>query len=228
MTPQEKKDVESVLKKFKRSKGDVFKSYLKKVRTGAILGIGLDLVFTAGFGTLALATTAAIPALKAAFRSAAKHGVVTRDPQQQQIKAGADVVIILFELELMLSKDYKLAMQAPNGTPGSMEMEQAIMLKKMFLATSIAIEDDIRKLGPAIKIVSGGKGNYRTDKYQILVNEEPLGARKPGGFHTLEEARQTVTDQITVLTKAIDEHKRLEKEAAEKAALAKKRTGFNL
>lgn len=228
MTPQEKKDFDAVLKKYKRSRMDIAKSYLKKIRTGAIIGVGLDLMFTAGFGTVLAISAAALPALKAAFRSAAKHGVLTRDKQQQDIKAGADVVIILADLEFALSNVYKVANTAPRKNAGETEIKTLIEARKVYLKLADEVEADIRKLEPAIKIVSGGNGNYGTEKYQILVREE-WGTRQPEKFHPLDETRGNMQKQIAELEKTLAENREREKVAAERAAqAAKKKPGFNL
>lgn len=232
MNPQEKKDFNEVLKKYKRSRMDVAKSYLKKIRTGAVIGIGLDLMFTAGFGTVAAITAAAFPALKAAFRSAAKHGLLTRDKQQQDIKAGADVVIILADLEYALSNVYKIANTPLKKNPGDTDIEISINAKKVFLKLADEVEADVRKLEPAIKIVSGGQGNYGTEKYQIMVRDE-WGTRNAEQFHTLDETRANTRQQIATLEKTLTENREREKVAAERAAekaalAAKKKPGFNL
>lgn len=232
MDEQQKRDFDEVLKKYKRSKSELAKSYFRKVRTGAILGIGLDLVFTAGFGTVAVATAAALPTLKAAFRAAANPAL--RSKRQQKISASPDVVLILAEIELKLLADYKTATKAAPKNATEEQLNAAIVTRQNFLQKAEELEQDVNKLIPALKIKNGGENGYGTDKLEIIVRKENLSRSKDMfDYITLTEARKTVRDDIDKLKQQRDDLHARNEAAAEQSRLQeardkKAKKGFRL
>lgn len=222
MDKKQQQELDEVLAKYHRSKKDVAVSYLKKVRTGAILGIGLDLVFTGGFGTVAAVTAAALPGLKAAFRSVAKRNAVWRDPQQQEIKTGPDVMLTLAQIEAMLGYRFREAIRPLPENPKFGELHKAASSVYDFRAFAAEAGKDIAKLVPAITVTGGGRNGYGTDKYVITVakitdvmveGDSGLHHHKRHEYMTLAEGLALADARLAEAEKLMEEQHRQAVEA---------------
>lgn len=230
MDDKQKQELNEVLKAHHRSKGDVAKSYLKKVRTGAILGVGLDLLFTGGFGTVVAVSAATLPALKAAFRSAAKRGVLIRDDRQQKIKASADVMIVLAEIEVGLSNAFNEATKPFTEKTRESELDVLLLKKNLFLKDAERLSEEARKLAPAIRIVDGGPQNYGTDALTVNIRawSQRGDFRSKTEIITLDEARAEITQDIAAIEKLRAARAEAHREAERKAREVKRPKGFNI
>lgn len=228
MDKKQKQELHEVLKKYKRTKAEVASSYVHSFSKGAILGAALDIIFTGGFGTLAAITAASFPALKAMGRSSLSS-ILQSDKRTQQIKAGTDVQIILFSTHVNLSAAFDKAINRRALQP----IDPSHAAENKFFGYAKEVEEDIRKLRHAFKIVSGGTGNYGTDEFKIMVRR--IGSSSEftkQGLLTLEEARVEVQRKIDAEDRELAEvlAKKLAPKPANdaKPATPKKRSGFNI
>lgn len=228
MDKKQKQELHEVLKKYKRTKGEVAGGYIRSLGKGAIFGVALDVIFTGGFGTLAAITAASFPALRAMGRSSISS-ILQSDKRPQVIKAGTDTQIILFTTHISLSAAFDKAINRRAHQP----IDPGHALEKKFFSYAKEVEEDIRKLRPSFKIVSGGTGNYGTDEFKIMVRR--IGSSSEftkQGLLTLEEARVEVQRKIEAEDRELAEA--LAKKIAPKPAndakppAPKKRPGFNI
>ncbi len=229
MDKKQKQELHEVLKKYKRSKGEIARGYARSLGKGAIFGVALDVIFTGGFGTLAAITAASFPALKAMGRASLGGGLLQLDERLQKIKAGADAQVILFTLQMNLSDAFEKAVKRDERKP----IDPGHALENAFFAYAKEAEEDVRKLRPAFKIVSGGKGKYGTDEYKLMIHR----LRDKNEFTkqrllTLEEARIEVRNKIDAEDRQLADdlaEKRAPKPANDvNPAAPKKRPGFNI
>lgn len=228
MDKKQKQELHEVLKKYKRTKGEVAGGYIRSLGKGAIFGVALDVIFTGGFGTLAAITAASFPALRAMGRSSVSS-LLQSDKRPQVIKAGTDTQIILFTTHINLSAAFDKAINRRALQP----IDPSHAAEKKFFSYAKEVEEDIRKLRPAFKIVSGGTGNYGTDEFKIMVRRIGSSAEfTKQGLLTLEEARVEVQKKIEAEDRELAEtlaKKMVPKPANDaKPAAPKKRPGFNI
>lgn len=229
MDKKQKQELQEVLKKYNRTKSDIAGGYVRSLGKGAIFGVALDVIFTGGFGTLAAITAASFPTLKAMGRASLGSGILQPDKRVQQIKAGADAQVILFTTQMNLSTAFEKAVSRSARNP----IDPSHALENKFLEYAKEVEEDIRKLRPAFKIVSGGTGGYGTDEFKIMVHRlKPNIDYMKQTILTLDEARTQVRQKID------DEDRQLAEQLAKKLAPKpandvkpappKKRPGFNI
>lgn len=226
MDKKQKQEFNAVLKKYHRSKGDVAKSYFRGLGKGAIFGVALDVIFTGGFGTVAAITAASFPTLKALGRAAVRSGALLFDKRGQSIKASPDVQMILFEQQLALAAAFNQAAKPKPIDPAHTE-------ERKFFAVADEVEEEVRKLRPAIKVLSGGTNNYGTAEYKIMVHRprDMNGGTNPD-LLTLDEARAELKKNIAhkdavLAAKAQSKPQRTPANDAQ-APAPKKRRGFNI
>lgn len=224
MDKKQKQELNEVLKKYKRSKGEVAGSYVRSLGKGAVFGVALDVIFTGGFGTLAAITAASFPTLKAMGRAGLSK-ILQADKRMQHIKAGTDVRVILFKQQVNLSVAF-------NNAVAPRPIDPAHVAENKFFSLADVIEEDVRKLRPAIKVVSGGENNYGTDEYKIIVHAAVDKKNDKDAFMTLEQARETLKKKIAREDAQLAEDlakARAPKPANDsKPAAPKKRPGFNI
>ncbi len=228
MDKKQKQELHDVLKKYKRTKGEVAGGYIRSLGKGAIFGVALDVVFTGGFGTLAAITAASFPALRAMGR-ASLGSVLQVDKRVQQIKAGTDAQVILFTTQMNLSAAFEKAINRSARKP----IDPGHALEEKFFAYAKEVEEDVRRLRPSFKIVSGGTGNYGTDEFKIMVRRiKRADEFTKQDLLTLEEARSEVQKKIEAEDRQLadDLAKKLAPKPANdvKPATPKKRPGFNI
>lgn len=225
MDKKQKQELNDVLKKYNRSKGQVAGSYLRSLGKGAVVGVVLDVIFTAGFGTLAAITAASYPTLKAMGRGAAKKGLEQLDPRMQKTNAGADAQIILFTLHMKLSDAFNKAVTTPD-TRTALGQERIAH----FHDVAAEAKEDVRRLAPSFKIVSGGTNNYGTDEYKLLVRRTIKGKAGSDELLTLDEAAQAIEKKIAadLLPPAPKKPKKPANDIAPTPSPAKKKPGFTL
>ncbi len=222
MDKKQKQELDEVLKKYTRSKWDTAKSYLRNARTGAILGVGLDLVFTAGFGTVVAVTAAALPAIKGISRTALRMGIMQHGGERgQKVSASADAHMIIADIEFKLANAFSKA-AATKLNPSTTELAVSQRVKNEYLGIADEAEEDIRKLSPAFKIVSGGNGGFGTEKFQLLIRRDLRQPSDKTVYYTLDETRAIIREKIT------EELKPKPKAAKPPLPKPKKRSGFNV
>lgn len=226
MDKKQKQEFNAVLKKYHRSKGDIAKSYLRGLGKGAIFGVALDVIFTGGFGTVAAITAATFPTLKAMGRAAVRNGVLLFDKRGQEIKASPDVQIILFEQQLALAAAFNQAVKPKPINPAHTE-------ERKFFSVADEVEEEVRRLRPAIKVVSGGTNNYGTGDYKIMVHRpRDLNGGTSPDLLTLDEARTELKKKIAhedavLAAQSLPKPQRSPANDA-RAPAPKKRRGFNI
>lgn len=222
MDKKQRQEFNEVLKKYKRSKGEVTGGYVRSLGKGAIFGVALDVIFTGGFGTLAAVTAASFPTLKAMGRAGLSK-ILQADKRMQHIKASTDVRVILFKQQVDLSAAF-------NNAVAPRPVDPAHIAENKFFSLADVVEEEVRKLRPAIKVVSGGENNYGTDEYKIIVHTGKKDEKE--AFMTLEQARETLKKKIARDDAQLAED--LAKARAPKPAndvkppAQKKRPGFNI
>jgi hypothetical protein len=222
MDKKQRQEFNEVLKKYKRSKGEVAGGYVRSLGKGAIFGVALDVIFTGGFGTLAAVTAASFPTLKAMGRAGLSK-ILQADKRMQHIKASTDVRVILFKQQVDLSVAF-------NNAVALRPIDPAHIAENKFFSLADVVEEEVRKLRPAIKVVSGGENNYGTDEYKIIVHTRKKDEKE--AFMTLEQARETLKKKIARDDAQLAED--LAKARAPKPAndvkppAQKKRPGFNI
>jgi len=222
MDKKQRQEFNEVLKKYKRSKGEVAGGYVRSLGKGAIFGVALDVIFTGGFGTLAAVTAASFPTLKAMGRAGLSK-ILQADKRMQHIKASTDVRVILFKQQVDLSVAF-------NNAVAPRPIDPAHIAENEFFSLADVVEEEVRKLRPAIKVVSGGENNYGTDEYKIIVHTGKKDEKE--AFMTLEQARETLKKKIARDDAQLAED--LAKARAPKPAndvkppAQKKRRGFNI
>jgi hypothetical protein len=222
MDKKQKQEFNEVLKKYKRSKGEVAGGYVRSLGKGAIFGVALDVIFTGGFGTLAAVTAASFPTLKAMGRAGLSK-ILQADKRMQHIKASTDIRVILFKQQVDLSVAF-------NNAVAPRPIDPAHIAENKFFSLADVVEEEVRKLRPAIKVVSGGENNYGIDEYKIIVHAGNKDVKE--AFMTLEQARETLKKKIAKDDAQLAED--LAKARAPKPAndvkppAQKKRRGFNI
>ncbi|MDF3023958.1 MAG: hypothetical protein K0R10_1319 [Alphaproteobacteria bacterium] len=186
MDKKQKQEFNEVLKKYKRSKGEVAGGYVRSLGKGAIFGVALDVIFTGGFGTLAAVTAASFPTLKAMGRAGLSK-ILQADKRMQHIKASTDIRVILFKQQVDLSVAF-------NNAVAPRPIDPAHIAENKFFSLADVVEEEVRKLRPAIKVVSGGENNYGIDEYKIIVHAGNKDVKE--AFMTLEQARETLKKKI--------------------------------
>ncbi|HYD19459.1 MAG TPA: hypothetical protein VEF76_13370 [Patescibacteria group bacterium] len=191
MDKRQKQELDEVLQKYNRPRGAVAKSYLRSLGKGAVVGVAADLLFTAGFGTLAAVTAASYPALKATGRGLLKNLLAKSDTRVQRIEASLDIQLILLKITAKLSSDFHKAVTAKSAIrdPGKTSVAE-------FYAAAAEAREDVRRLSPAFKIVSGGTNNYGTAEYKILVHRLDKTAIRATGILTLDEAIAVIDKKV--------------------------------
>jgi hypothetical protein len=236
MDKQQQQDLAEVLKKHHRSTLDNVAGYLKKVRTGVILGVGLDLIFTAGFGTVTAVTAAALPGLRAAFRKVAKSNRVWRGPEKQAIEAGPDVMMTLAEIEARLSWIFTAAVKPLPGKPAGRDLAEAETAIRHFRKAAEEAQQDVAKLLPAITITSGGAKGYGTDKFVMVIADLNDAVSKAGDtrsptlkldYMSIDEAFARADARQAQIGAIREEWRRQAEEAAKPPPVIRPR-GFNL
>lgn len=219
MDKKQKQELNEVLKKYKRTTGDVAKGYARSLGKGAVFGVALDVIFTGGFGTLAAITAASFPALKAMGRSTLS-GILQADKRMQKIKASTDIRVILFKQQIDLAAAF-------NNAVAPRPIDPAHTAENKFFSVADLVEEEVRKLRPAFKVVSGAE-------YKIIVHAPSKNSNAIDQLMTLDEARETLKKKIE------KEDAQLKEEQAQKLAQKqkpandtkpvppKKRPGFNI
>jgi hypothetical protein len=166
MDRKTKKEIKEVVKKY------VDRHWGKKAfaaTSGVIIGatLGLDLIFTGGIGTTAvLASTggAGLTGLLGRALAYSSEHTATNAAGQGIKTSNVDVEMALEKMESKLQAAFKKA-----SSPGARQAD-----KNQFMAFAADIEQDVKKLSPAFKIVSGKP----KDKYEFIVAKS--STRKKG------------------------------------------------
>ncbi|MCE9508214.1 MAG: hypothetical protein K8R48_07900 [Alphaproteobacteria bacterium] len=163
-----KKEIKQVILKYLGKDNDYASQKTIGLLGGPVvaLGMGMDLLLTGGLfsmGTLCLGTFGIAMGTAGGgyffFNSRKKSR--TNDAGQT-FKCAAPVNDTLEEMESKLQKSFKKA--------SSQTASQKLKEQFRFLATEI--EQDVKKLSPAFKIVSGGP--FNTEKYEFIVDKKKL------------------------------------------------------
>ena len=219
MDKKQKQELNEVLKKYKRTTGDVAKGYARSLGKGAVFGVALDVIFTGGFGTLAAITAASFPALKAMGRSTLSS-ILQADKRMQKIKASTDIRVILFKQQIDLAAAF-------NNAVAPRPIDPAHAAENKFFSVADLVEEEVRKLRPAFKVVSGAE-------YKIIVHAPSKNSNAIDRLMTLDEARETLKKKIEkedALLKEEQAQKLAQKQKPAndvKPAPVKKRPGFNI
>jgi hypothetical protein len=137
------------------------------------LGIGMDLLFTGGLFSLGVGIGSFGTSMGIAgggcllFNSRKKSR--TNDAGQT-FKCAAPINDTLAEIGRRLKESFNTAALVYASQDD----------KKAFRLLAAEIEQDVRKLSPAFKIVSGGPNGFSTDRYEFIVTEisTPDGQKK--------------------------------------------------
>lgn len=219
MDKKQKQELNEVLKKYKRTTGDVAKGYARSLGKGAVFGVALDVIFTGGFGTLAAITAASFPALKAMGRSTLSS-ILQADKRMQKIKASTDIRVILFKQQIDLAAAF-------NNAVAPRPIDPAHAAENKFFSVADLVEEEVRKLRPAFKVVSGAE-------YKIIVRAPSKNSNAIDQLMTLDEARETLKKKIEkedALLKEDQTQKLAQKQKPAndtKRVPPKKRPGFNI
>lgn len=181
MDKKQKQELNEVLKKYNRTKGQLASGYVRSLGKGAVFGVALDVIFTGGFGTLAAITAASFPTLKAMGR-AGLSGVLQADKRVQKIKASTDIRVILFKQQVDLATAF-------NDAVAARPIDPAHVAENKFFAVADLVEEEVRKLRPAFKVVSGAE-------YKIVVYAPSANKNETHKLMTLDEARDTLKTKI--------------------------------
>jgi hypothetical protein len=219
MDKKQKQELNEVLKKYNRTTGDVAKGYVRSLGKGAVFGVALDVIFTGGFGTLAAITAASFPALKAMGRSTLSS-ILQADKRMQKIKASTDIRVILFKQQVDLAVAF-------NNAVAPRTIDPAHVAEKKFFDIADLVEEEVRKLRPAFKVVSGAE-------YKIVVHVPGKNKNTLDELMTLDEARDTLKKKIEKEDAQLKEEQaqilaQKQKPANDiKPSPPKKRPGFNI
>jgi hypothetical protein len=185
-------------KKTKREINEVILKYLGKINDRAALksmgiiggvacglGIGLDIICTGGLFSVG---TFILGGMGTSVGAIAGGGLWSMSKKKNRTNAAAQTVesaeLIYQALEKMESKLRKSFNKAALFYASAGD-------KKDFRSLAAEINQDIKKLSPAFKIVSGGPHGFGTDKYEFIMAEIPApGGRKK--LLTLAEALRTL------------------------------------
>ncbi len=192
MTKEEEKIVAEIVAKHKSSVSALVAVYGFTTIVGTIAGLAADLIFTAGFGTVLAIGSGSLTSLTALTHLQAKFGKTTM-LSGQVLSGKTDVGLTVSGIEYGLSKSFEKAL-AKDATLAQAEE----FIQKIGIA-----EADIKSLSPAFKIVADKKRKYGTDKVQLMmrIKEEKEWEDDPATYiiHTLEQAREMITEKIGAL-----------------------------